>query len=300
MKLNYLVIPLPLTQHLSFFYSIWWKVFGLVEFMCSSQKKNETVIHLCFFGIFIFCSFGSAVRCFPQYINCKNSLKFRFFFHIGYWSPAPRSKWIGECYCCCFCWCCCFCYCSCCCIVIFVFVVVVVVKAHADKFSTVLWVRFFFFVRILLLGLDLQLLRVVFNSYTFCFLTLVGWPLSHCVPWKEEIWRSRRLQTKYAQPGVWKVSCCMSQIAVLRFMHCFQHASLVSFVVNTNDLVLFPYRRMFEFKTSIPQEKDLKIQVMDYDYLSRDDLIGETVVDLEQRLLTRFHAKCGLHKTYFV
>lgn len=159
---------------------------------------------------------------------------------------------------------------------------------------------FFFFVRILLLGLDLQLLRVVFNSYTFCFLTLVGWPLSHCVPWKEEIWRSRRLQTKYAQPGVWKVSCCMSQIAVLRFMHCFQHASLVSFVVNTNDLVLFPYRRMFEFKTSIPQEKDLKIQVMDYDYLSRDDLIGETVVDLEQRLLTRFHAKCGLHKTYFV
>ena len=157
MKLNYLVIPLPLTQHLSFFYSIWWKVFGLVEFMCSSQKKNETVIHLCFFGIFIFCSFGSAVRCFPQYINCKNSLKFRFFFHIGYWSPAPRSKWIGECYCCCFCWCCCFCYCSCCCIVIFVFVVVVVVKAHADKFSTVLWVRFFFFVRILLLGLDLQL-----------------------------------------------------------------------------------------------------------------------------------------------
>ena len=299
MKLNYLVIPLPLTQHLSFFYSLWWKVFGLVEFMCSSQK-NETVIHLCFFGIFIFCSFGSAVRCFPQYINCKNSLKFRFFFHIGYWSPAPRSKWIGECYCCCFCWCCCFCYCSCCCIVIFVFVVVVVVKAHADKFSTVLRVRFFFFVRILLLGLDLQLLRVVFNSYTFCFLTLVGWPLSHCVPWKEEIWRSRRLQTKYAQPGVWKVSCCMSQIAVLRFMHCFQHASLVSFVVNTNDLVLFPYRRMFEFKTSIPQEKDLKIQVMDYDYLSRDDLIGETVVDLEQRLLTRFHAKCGLHKTYFV
>lgn len=83
-------------------------------------------------------------------------------------------------------------------------------------------------------------------------------------------------------------------------MHCFQHASLVSFVVNTNDLVLTPYRRMFEFKTSIPQEKDLKIQVMDYDYLSRDDLIGETVVDLEQRLLTRFHAKCGLHKTYFV
>ncbi|XP_022792926.1 myoferlin-like isoform X1 [Stylophora pistillata] len=60
------------------------------------------------------------------------------------------------------------------------------------------------------------------------------------------------------------------------------------------------FGKMFEFKTSIPQDKDLKIQVMDYDYLSRDDLIGETVVDLEQRLLSRFHAKCGLHKTYFV
>ena len=59
-------------------------------------------------------------------------------------------------------------------------------------------------------------------------------------------------------------------------------------------------RRTFEFKASIPKVKDLKIQVMDYDYLSRDDLIGETVVDLEQRLLSRFHAKCGLQKTYFM
>ena len=57
--------------------------------------------------------------------------------------------------------------------------------------------------------------------------------------------------------------------------------------------------RTFEFKASIPKVKDLKIQVMDYDYLSRDDLIGETVVDLEQRLLSRFHAKCGLQRTYF-
>ncbi|KAL9983681.1 hypothetical protein ACROYT_G005897 [Oculina patagonica] len=59
------------------------------------------------------------------------------------------------------------------------------------------------------------------------------------------------------------------------------------------------FGKMFEFKASIPQVKDLKITVMDYDYLSRDDLIGETVVDLEQRLLSRFHAKCGLQKTYF-
>ena len=56
---------------------------------------------------------------------------------------------------------------------------------------------------------------------------------------------------------------------------------------------------MFEFKAEIPKVKDLKSQVMDYDYLSRDDLIGETVIDLEQRLLSRFHAHCGLQRTYF-
>ena len=56
---------------------------------------------------------------------------------------------------------------------------------------------------------------------------------------------------------------------------------------------------MFEFKAEIPKVKDLKIQVMDYDYLSRDDLVGETVIDLEQRLLSRFHAHCGLQRTYF-
>ena len=56
---------------------------------------------------------------------------------------------------------------------------------------------------------------------------------------------------------------------------------------------------MFEFKVEIPVAKDLTVRVMDYDYLSRDDMIGETVIDLEQRLLSRFHAKCGLQRTYF-
>lgn len=64
---------------------------------------------------------------------------------------------------------------------------------------------------------------------------------------------------------------------------------------------VFPYfvDRMFEFKAKIPLVKDLKIQVMDYDYPDPDDLIGETEIDLEQRLLSRYHATCGLPKTYF-
>lgn len=58
---------------------------------------------------------------------------------------------------------------------------------------------------------------------------------------------------------------------------------------------------MFKFKAKIPIVKDLKIQVMDYDPLplDPDDPIGETVIDLEQRLLSSYHATCGLPKTYF-
>lgn len=56
--------------------------------------------------------------------------------------------------------------------------------------------------------------------------------------------------------------------------------------------------RMFELTATIPIVKDLRISVMDYDVIGRDDLIGETVVDLENRFLSRFRATCGLPQTY--
>ena len=57
---------------------------------------------------------------------------------------------------------------------------------------------------------------------------------------------------------------------------------------------------MFEFRAKITLVKNLNIQVKDYDCLpDPDDLIGETEIDLEQRLLSRYHATCGLPKTYF-
>jgi len=37
---------------------------------------------------------------------------------------------------------------------------------------------------------------------------------------------------------------------------------------------------------------------MDYDLIGKDDKIGETVVDLENRFLTKFGAICGLPQTY--
>ncbi|XP_065071964.1 myoferlin-like isoform X2 [Rhopilema esculentum] len=58
------------------------------------------------------------------------------------------------------------------------------------------------------------------------------------------------------------------------------------------------FGRMFEIEASIPIAKDLKIKIMDYDLIGRDDLIGETVVDLENRYLTKYRATCGLPQSY--
>ena len=54
---------------------------------------------------------------------------------------------------------------------------------------------------------------------------------------------------------------------------------------------------MFEFHAVIPDVKDLTVQVIDNDY-GNDEIIGETQVDLENRLLTRRHAIAGLPSTY--
>ncbi|CAF1400978.1 unnamed protein product, partial [Didymodactylos carnosus] len=66
-------------------------------------------------------------------------------------------------------------------------------------------------------------------------------------------------------------------------------------IPNTNNPI---FGKMFEITTVIPAAKDLIIRIKDWDLITSDDVIGQTTIDLENRLLSKYRATCGLPLQY--
>ena len=60
------------------------------------------------------------------------------------------------------------------------------------------------------------------------------------------------------------------------------------------------FGKMFEIPATLPYDHTLSITVMDADRMSRDDLIGTTVIDVENRFYSRHRATCGLPQSVTV
>ncbi|XP_067008818.2 otoferlin [Anabrus simplex] len=58
------------------------------------------------------------------------------------------------------------------------------------------------------------------------------------------------------------------------------------------------FGKCFEIEATFPQDSLLTIQILDWDLVGSDDLIGETRIDLENRFYSRHRATCGLATRY--
>lgn len=58
------------------------------------------------------------------------------------------------------------------------------------------------------------------------------------------------------------------------------------------------FGKCFEIEAIFPQDSMLTIQILDWDLVGADDLIGETKIDLENRFYSKHRATCGISSVY--
>ena len=63
-------------------------------------------------------------------------------------------------------------------------------------------------------------------------------------------------------------------------------------------LSIISIKRCFEMEASFPQDSVLTVQVIDWDLLGGDDMIGETKIDLENRFYSRHRSTCPIATKY--
>ncbi|KAL0280303.1 UNVERIFIED_CONTAM: hypothetical protein PYX00_001638 [Menopon gallinae] len=58
------------------------------------------------------------------------------------------------------------------------------------------------------------------------------------------------------------------------------------------------FGKCFEIEATFPQDSLLTIQILDWDLVGSDEMIGETKIDLENRFYSRHRATCGIAQKY--
>lgn len=62
--------------------------------------------------------------------------------------------------------------------------------------------------------------------------------------------------------------------------------------------LLYYLSRCFEVEATFPQDSLLTVQILDWDLVGSDDVIGETKIDLENRFYSKHRATCGIARRY--
>lgn len=54
------------------------------------------------------------------------------------------------------------------------------------------------------------------------------------------------------------------------------------------------FGNVFQLPATLPYDHILSVKVMDWDRITKDDLIGMTNIDIENRFYSKYRATCGL------